>query len=80
MINFDISRYDVKSIIISNFFVGGMFNKSRLGSNQLIFDDIGVVERVKSDCYEFFSVVLCFFFIFIVIINFVMFIESDLLF
>lgn len=75
--NFDISRYDVKSIITSNLPVGGMSNKSRLGSNQSTSDDIGAVERAKSDCHEFPSAAPCLPLIPTATINFAMPIEPD---
>ena len=47
--NFDISRYDVKSIMSSNLPVGGMSNKSRSASDHSVSDEVKVLEGVKPD-------------------------------
>ncbi|XP_074280857.1 AP2-like ethylene-responsive transcription factor AIL5 isoform X2 [Silene latifolia] len=51
--NFDISRYDVKSIISSNLPVGGMSNKSKSISDQSALDSIKALPTTKPDSQDF---------------------------
>ncbi|KAK9697520.1 hypothetical protein RND81_08G042900 [Saponaria officinalis] len=54
--NFDISRYDVNSIISSNLPVGGMSNKSKSISGQTTSDDIKALDTIKSNGQDFATV------------------------
>ncbi|KAL9224118.1 hypothetical protein vseg_000187 [Gypsophila vaccaria] len=51
--NFDISRYDVNSIISSNLPVGGMSNKSKSISGHTASDDIKALDPVRSNSQDF---------------------------